>query len=59
VVLTLHRSNAAIGGADLREHLRTLSNVKNPTFRHGLLRRFPLRRYNFGPIGFGVFAAQR
>ncbi len=59
VVLTLHRSNATIGGADLREHLRTLSNVKNPTFRHGPLRRFPVRRYNISPIGFGVFAAQR
>ena len=31
MVLTLHRSNAAIGGADLCEHLRVLSNVKNLT----------------------------
>ena len=31
VVLALHRSNAAIGGADLCEHQRALSNVKNLT----------------------------
>ena len=31
VVLTIHRGNAAIGGADLCEHLRGLSNVKNDT----------------------------
>ncbi|QNJ00776.1 hypothetical protein SynA1562_01949 [Synechococcus sp. A15-62] len=31
MVLALHRSNAAIGGADLCEHQRALSNVKNLT----------------------------
>ena len=31
VVLALHRSNAAIGGADLCEHQRALSNVKDLT----------------------------
>ncbi|QNI48197.1 hypothetical protein SynA1560_01538 [Synechococcus sp. A15-60] len=31
MVLTLHRSNAAIGGADLCEHQRTFSYVKNDT----------------------------
>ncbi|QNI73695.1 hypothetical protein SynNOUM97013_01638 [Synechococcus sp. NOUM97013] len=31
MVLTLHRSNAAFGGADLCEHRRTFSYVKNLT----------------------------
>ena len=31
VVLALHRSNASIGGANLCEHQRILSNVKNLT----------------------------
>ena len=31
VVLALHRSNSAIGGADLCEHLGAFSNVKNLT----------------------------
>ena len=31
VIMALHRSNAAIGGADLCEHQRALSNVKNLT----------------------------
>ena len=57
MVLTLSRSNSAIGGADLREHRRVLSNVKNHTVRSGPWRRFPYGRYTNSPIGFGAFAA--
>ena len=51
--LSLSRSNSAIGGADLREHLHGLSNVKNHTVRDALTRQFPHRRYTSSPIGFG------
>ena len=51
MVLTISRSYSAIGGANLREHLWALSNVKNLTGREGPLRRFQIGRYIFSPIG--------
>ena len=51
MVLTLSRNNSAIGGADLREHLRILSNVKNLTATATWAREFRIGRYTSRPIG--------
>ena len=53
VVLSLHRSNATIGGADLCEHLRTLSNVKNHTASRRSSAKIQGWRNTAGPIGSG------
>ena len=59
VVLSLYRSNAAIGGADLCEHLRVLSNVKNLTASRRLDARIRDRELHESPHRLWGHAARR